>query len=173
MIVSPAMLWGPFTRAGAITALAVCAIDQTLKLWLLFVFHLADKGRVKLLPFLDLVLTWNRGISYGLLQQDTALGQWALLAFKVVAVALLWIWLARATGRLTAAALGLIIGGALGNGIDRLTYGAVADFVLFYVNTPDFKFSWYVFNLADAAIVAGVAGLLYDSVAGENAAKAP
>jgi signal peptidase II len=164
---------GPFTGAGAVTALVVCAVDQALKLWLLFAFHLPDKGRVKVMPFLDLVMTWNKGISYGLFQQDGALGQWTLLAFKAIAVALLWIWMARATGRLTATALGLIIGGALGNGIDRVAYGAVADFVLFYVNTPDFKFNWYVFNLADAAIVAGVAGLLYESVAGERAAKAP
>lgn len=165
--------WGPFSRLGITAALAVCAIDQAVKLWLLFAFRLADKGRVKLLPFLDLVLTWNRGISYGLFQQDGALGQWALLAFKVVAVALLWLWLTRTTDRLAALSLGLIIGGALGNAIDRLAYGAVADFVLFYVNTVDFKFSWYVFNLADAAIVAGVVGLLYDSLRGESAAKAP
>jgi signal peptidase II len=167
------MVWGPFTRLGVIAALAVCAIDQATKLWLLFVFRLAEKGRVKVLPFFDLVLTWNRGISYGLFQQDGAFGQWALLAFKVVAIALLWLWLARAMGRLTALSLGLIIGGALGNAIDRVAYGAVADFALFYVNTIDFKFSWYVFNLADAAIVAGVAGLLYDSFRGGSAAKAP
>jgi signal peptidase II len=167
------IVWGPFARLGLAAALVICAIDQALKLWLLFVFRLAEKGRVKVLPFLDLVLTWNRGISYGLFQQDGALGQWALLAFKAVAIVLLWLWLVRATGRLTAVSLGLIIGGALGNAIDRLAYGAVADFALFYVNTVDFKFSWYVFNLADAAIVAGVAGLLYDSFRGESAAKAP
>jgi signal peptidase II len=165
--------WGPFSRLGVIAALVVCAADQALKLWLLFVFRLAEKGRIHVLPFLDLVLTWNKGISYGLFQQEGAFGQWALLAFKVIAVALLWLWLARATGRLTALSLGLIIGGALGNAIDRAAYGAVADFVLSYVNTVDFKFSWYVFNLADAAIVAGVAGLLYDSLKGETAAKAP
>jgi signal peptidase II len=69
--------------------------------------------------------------------------------------------------------LGLIIGGAIGNGVDRLAYGAVADFVLFHVTTSGWSFNWYVFNLADAAIVAGVAGLLYDSFQGETAAKAP
>lgn len=164
---------GPFTHLGILAALAVCAIDQAVKLWLLFVFRLAEKGRVKILPFLDLMLTWNKGISYGLFQQDGTFGQWALLAFKVIAVVLLWLWLARATGRFAALSLGLIIGGALGNAIDRAAYGAVADFVLFYVNTVDFKFSWYVFNLADAAIVAGVAGLLYDYLWGESAAKAP
>jgi signal peptidase II len=70
-------------------------------------------------------------------------------------------------------ALGLIIGGAVGNAIDRIAYGAVADFVLLYVATATWRFDWYVFNLADAAIVAGVIGLLYESVAGDRAAKAP
>ena len=85
------------------------------------------------------MLTWNRGISYGLFQQDGPLGQWALLALKAMAVILLWIWLARASSRLTAVALGLIIGGAIGNAIDRFAYGAVADFVLFHVTTGDFQ----------------------------------
>jgi signal peptidase II len=85
----------------------------------------------------------------------------------------LWLWLARAGNRLVALSLGLIIGGAMGNAIDRLAYGAVADFALFHVTTANFTFNWYVFNLADAAIVAGVAGLLYDSLLGDRAAKAP
>ena len=96
-----------------------------------------------------------------------------MLGVKAVAVALLWIWLARAGSRLTAVALGLIIGGAIGNAIDRLAHGAVVDFVLFHVTTATWSFNWYVFNLADAAIVAGVAGLLYDSVFTHDAAKAP
>ena len=78
----------------------------------------------------------------------------ALLALKVVAVALLWIWLAKASSRLSAVSLGLIIGGAIGNGIDRLAYGAVADFVLLHAETATWRFNWYVFNLADVAIVA-------------------
>jgi signal peptidase II len=67
----------------------------------------------------------------------------------------------------------LIIGGALGNAIDRLAYGWVADFVFFHISTAHWHFNWYVFNLADVAIVAGVIGLLYDSLAGSGAAKAP
>jgi len=128
---------------------------------------------VTLAPFLDLVLTWNTGISYGLFPQEGPVGQWVLLAVKALAVALLWIWLARVSSRLTALALGLIIGGALGNAIDRLAYGAVADFVLFHLTTGGFSFKWYVFNVADAAIVAGVLGLLYESLLGDRAAKAP
>ena len=77
------------------------------------------------------------------------------------------------TARLTALSLGLIIGGAVGNAIDRLAYGWVADFVFFHVSTATWRFDWYVFNLADVAIVAGVIGLLYESLIGDRAAKAP
>jgi len=84
-----------------------------------------------------------------------------------------WIWLARTSSRLAAFSLGLIIGGAIGNAIDRLAYGAVADFVLFHVTTATFSFNWYVFNLADVAIVAGVIGLLFETLTGTGAAKAP
>jgi signal peptidase II len=166
-------LWGPLTRFGLVTALIVCALDQALKLWLLFVFELGERGTVALTPFAALVLTWNKGISYGWFQQDGPFGQWPLLALKGVAVALLWIWLSRATDRLTALALGLIVGGAIGNGIDRLAYGAVVDFALLHIQIASWSFNWYVFNLADVAIVAGVAGLLYESLFGDRAAKAP
>ena len=164
---------GPLTRFGAIVAILACAIDQASKLYLLFVFDLAANGPVRLGPFFDLVLTRNTGISYGLFQTEGALGQWVLTGFKVIAVAALWVWLARARDRLTALSLGLIIGGAVGNAIDRLAYGWVADFVFFHVSGGTWRFNWYVFNLADVAIVAGVIGLLYESLQGERAAKAP
>jgi len=83
------------------------------------------------------------------------------------------VWLARVHGKMSAVALGLIIGGAVGNAIDRLTYGAVADYLLFHVDLAGGRFNWYVFNLADVAIVAGVIGLLYESFLGRGAAKAP
>jgi signal peptidase II len=162
-------LYGPLTRFGLIAAALACAADQAVKLWLLFVFDLANRGIVRLTPFLDIVLTWNTGISYGLFPQESDFGRYVLLALKLAAVLVLWVWLARAENRLTALALGLIIGGALGNAIDRLAYGAVVDFVLFHITTPSFNFTWYVFNLADAAIVAGVAGLLYESFWGAGA----
>ena len=166
-------LWGPLSAYGLSVTAIVCLADQASKLWLLNVYELAQRGVVKLMPFVDLVLTWNTGISYGWFQQEGPFGQGALLALKVVAVALLWIWLARAGSRLSAISLGLIVGGALGNGIDRLIYGAVADFVLLHAETATWRFNWYVFNLADVAIVAGVAGLLYESLLGDSAAKAP
>jgi len=166
-------LFGPLTAIGLVTAAVACVADQALKLWLLFVFRLGDRGAVALAPFVDLVLAWNTGISYGWFQQEGPLGRWVLLALKLIAVSLIWIWLARAESRLTAVGLGLIIGGALGNAIDRLAYGAVADFVLLHIETASWRFNWYVFNLADVAIVAGVAALLYESVLGARAAKAP
>lgn len=167
-----AYLRGPFTRFGLVVAAVVCLLDQASKLYLLFVHDLANNP-VRLGPYFDFMLTRNTGISYGLFATEGALGQWILLGFKAGAVALLWVWLARAHDRLTALSLGLIIGGAFGNAIDRLAYGWVADFVFFHIRTATWRFDWYVFNLADVAIVAGVLGLLYDSLRGERAAKAP
>src|SRR5579864_7265670 len=166
-------LIGPFTRFGLAVAAIACVLDQASKVYLLSVYDLAANGPVRLGPFFDFVLTRNTGISYGLFQTQGELGQWVLLGFKAAAVLLLWIWLARVQNRLTALALGLIIGGAVGNAIDRVAYGWVADFVFFHVSGANWHFNWYVFNLADVAIVAGVIGLLYESLAGERAQKAP
>jgi signal peptidase II len=165
-------LTGPLTCFGVIVAAIACALDQASKLYLLFVLDLANHP-LRLGPFFDFVLTRNTGISYGLFQTQGPAGQSVLLGFKALAVLLLWLWLARSKDRLTALSLGLIIGGAVGNAIDRLAYGWVADFVFFHVSTPNWRFNWYVFNLADVAIVAGVVGLLYESLAGERAQKAP
>src|SRR5215467_1152499 len=165
-------LSGPYTRFGLVVAAIACVLDQASKLYLLFVHDLAANP-IRLGPFFDFVLTRNTGISYGLFQTQGPVGQWVLLALKVIAVALLCLWLAQARNRLTALSLGLIVGGAVGNAIDRLAYGWVADFVFFHVSTPNWRFNWYVFNLADVAIVAGVIGLLYDSLTAGHAAKAP
>ncbi len=165
--------WGRLSGFGLVIALVTCAADQASKLWLLSSFDLASRGKVALGPVIDLVLTWNTGISYGLFPQQGRAGAWALLAFKTVAVVFLWVWLARAPSRLTALALGLIIGGAFGNAIDRLHWPGVMDFVLFHIDTANFSFHWYIFNLADVAIVAGVIGLLYDSIRAGSAAKVP
>jgi signal peptidase II len=174
-------LAGLLTGFGVLVAAVVAVADQVTKLLILLMFGVAGPGRttmacildlltvnaadvhvfrrVPVAPVLDLVLTWNTGISYGLFPQVGPVGQWALLAVKAVAVVLLWIWLSHASSRLTALALGLIIGGAVGNAVDRVLHGAVVDFVLFHLVSHE----WYVFNLADSAIVAGVMGLLYES----------
>ncbi len=166
-------LYGPLTRDGLAAMLVTALLDQASKLWLLYGFDLGSRGRVPVLPFFDLVLVWNKGISYGLFAQETAFGQAALLGVKLVAAVFLWGWLSRAQNRLTAISLGLIIGGAIGNAIDRFAHGAVVDFALLHLTTSTFTFNWYVFNLADVAIVAGVVGLLYETLLGDRAAKAP
>jgi signal peptidase II len=160
-------------RPGIIAAIAVLALDQASKLWLLFVFDLAHRGAVKVTPFLDLVLAWNVGISFGWFQSDSPAAQIGLMAVKAVAVIVLAVWMARSRTILATVALGLIIGGAIGNALDRFTYGAVVDFALLHVRIGGNTFNWYVFNLADVAIVAGVAALLYDSFLGVPAVKAP
>jgi signal peptidase II len=160
-------------RAGIIAAVAVLALDQASKLWLLRVFDIGHRGAVKLAPFLDLVLAWNPGISFGWFQNDSPTAQIILMLIKALAIIILAIWMARSRTLMATIALGLIIGGAVGNAIDRLVYGAVVDFALFHVQIGGNTFNWYVFNLADVAIVAGVAALLYDSFVGIPAAKAP
>jgi signal peptidase II len=160
-------------RPGVITALVALALDQTSKLWLLYVFDIGHRGTVKVTPFFDLVLAWNIGISFGWFQNDSQIAQIALMTVKAVAVIALAIWMARSRTLLATVALGLIIGGAVGNAIDRFAYGAVVDFALFHLQIGGNTFHWYVFNLADVAIVAGVAALLYDSFLGVPAAKAP
>jgi signal peptidase II len=151
----------------------VLVLDQASKFWLVRVFDIAHRGAVKVTPFFDLVLAWNQGISFGWFQNDGPMAQIVLLAIKAVAVVILAVWMARSHTLLATIALGLIIGGAVGNGIDRFAYGAVVDFALFHVQIGENTFNWYVFNLADVAIVAGVTALLYDSFLGIPAAKAP
>jgi signal peptidase II len=160
-------------RPGVIAALTVLVLDQASKLWLLFVFDLAHRGAVRVTPFFDLVLAWNVGISFGWFQNDGQFAQIILMLIKAVAVIVLAIWMAWSRTLIATVALGLIIGGAIGNAIDRFAYGAVVDFALFHIQIGEKTFNWYVFNLADVAIVAGVAALLYDSFLGVPAAKAP
>ena len=165
-------IFGPLTVFGLAVAAVAGLLDQASKLYLLFVHDLAANP-IRLGPFFDFVLTKNTGISYGLFSGGGEFGRWVLLGLKGAAVVVLWAWLSKAENRLTALALGLIIGGAVGNGIDRVAYGWVVDFVFFHVSGADWRFNWYVFNLADVAIVAGVIGLLYESFIGDRAAKAP
>jgi signal peptidase II len=158
---------------GALAAVVTLVLDQASKYWLLNVLDIAERAPVRVTPFFDLVLQWNIGISFGLLQNDSPAAQLALMLVKVVAVIALAIWMARSQTILATIALGLIIGGAIGNAIDRIAYGAVVDFALFHIEIAGKTYTWYVFNLADTAIVAGVAALLYDSFIGIPAAKAP
>ena len=156
--------WGHYSALGAAVALAAASADQLFKLWMIGVLDAQPVQRIALTPFFDLVMAWNRGISYGLLKQDSDAGRWGLVAVSVLAVLALAYWLAQLQSRFPALSLGLIIGGAAGNVIDRVRFGAVADFFSFHVGS----FHWYIFNLADVAIVAGVAGLLFNSLAASH-----
>lgn len=156
-------------RLGLAIALATLVLDQASKLYLLFGYDLGTRGPVDLAPFLTLILVWNRGISYGLFQQETELGRWLLIGLSGLATLAMGWWIIRARHRLLAASLGLVVGGAAGNGIDRVAYGAVFDFVHLHIGS----FSWYVFNVADAAIVAGVVGLVYDAFVADRTRERP
>ena len=149
---------GDARALGAAVAVLAFAADQATKLWLLRGFDLPGRSPYALLPGVDLVMAWNRGVSYSLLTSDTALGRDLLIAATLAASAALAVWLWRSRTRLTCLALGLLIGGALGNLVDRVSYGAVVDFVFLHAGA----FRWYVFNGADCAITAGVALLLVE-----------
>ena len=150
-------LRGPLSRLGLIVAALVFVADQLTKYWVLKIINLDERPPLQITPFLDLAMAWNKGVSYGLL---TTHMQELLVALSLAITVMLVIWLAKATQPLAAASFGMLIGGALGNALDRLLHGAVADFV--HLHWGDW--SWYVFNVADIAIVAGVALLLYDAL---------
>lgn len=143
------------TVLGALVGLAVLAADQGSKYWILHVLDLPRRGDVPIAPHLDLTMVWNRGVTFGLL---TGTGGWSAALLATVALAIvvaLGVWLRRTDSTPTAIALGAIAGGAIGNVTDRLHYGAVVDFIRAHA----FGWSWYVFNVGDAAIVCGVAAL--------------
>ncbi len=151
-------------RLGLLLALATFVLDQASKYWIVHIFDLGARGSITLLPVLDLVLAWNKGVSYSLFRTDEALGRAVLIGVAVVAIVALGVWLRRAANGLAAGALGLLIGGAAGNAVDRLHYGAVADFLYFHTPVPLGPLSNYVFNVADVGIVLGVGLLLYESL---------
>ena len=143
---------------GAAAMLATLAADQANKLWLIFVYGIEGRQPVVLAPFFDVIYAKNPGISYSLLRARSETERFGLLVLTLAATVFLGVWLWRSNTKIVALGLGLIVGGALGNACDRLAYGFVADFYHFHLGS----FSWYVFNLADVAIVAGVTLLLYD-----------
>jgi signal peptidase II len=145
---------------GLLAAVIVLTADQVSKWWVLNVLDLGGLRQVVLLPVLNLTMVWNRGVTFGLLTNS---GHWSYLLLAAVALAVvvgLVVWLRRAESRLVAIALGAIVGGALSNVIDRLRFGAVVDFIHAHLG----DWSWYVFNVADAAIVCGVAALVIDGL---------
>jgi signal peptidase II len=152
---------------GGIIALAVVCVDQIIKIGVLSYVSRVEVDPTPLGPFLDLTLRWNRGISFSLFARDSASAQTALLALTLAATGLLTWWLLRTRSTLPAAGLGLIIGGALGNAIDRLVHGAVID----YLDLHAFGRHFFVFNVADAAINIGVVLLILDLLLTPGAQK--
>ena len=148
-------------RLGLAAAVVVAVADQLSKLWILRLFA-ADPARrvVPVTPFLNLALTWNRGMSFGLFDTNSRLNAVVFTVLAAIIVTGLVIWLRQVRQGLLALAIGLVIGGAIGNVIDRLLRGAVVDFLDFYLG----QWHFYVFNLADAAISVGVALMVLDSL---------
>ena len=146
---------------GLATGAVTIAIDQTHKLLSIFGLGMQPGDKFTVTPFFDIIYVINRGISYGLFQMDHRSGQLFLSGFAVLVAVVLAVWLVRGSHtRFVTICIGLVIGGAIGNGIDRLHLGGVADFFSLHA----YGFYWYIFNIADVAIVAGIAGLLYDSL---------
>ena len=145
---------------GIMVALITFAVDQGFKHALLDIYDFANQAPLRLLPFLDITLAWNKGVSYSLFTANSDVERYALLGVYAVATLAFIIWMLRAKRLVTTLALGFLIGGASGNALDRVIYGAVADF--FHIHFGGFT-PFGVFNLADMAIVAGVALLLYES----------
>ncbi len=147
--------WLSFATAGGAVVL-----DQLTKAWVLGPLDLPSKGSVPVLPFFNLTMVWNPGVSFGLMRASDGLGRFALSAFSAIVIVALALWARRAARPINAIALGLVMGGAMGNNlIDRLRYGRVVDFLDF----SGLHFPW-VFNVADSAISIGVALLLLDTL---------
>ena len=158
------MTLNPHAQRGFILAFVVLAADQLSKWWILESFLLPQKGSVALLPFLNFTMVWNKGVSMGLFSSNGDMGRWVLTIVTSLVVIALVVWLVRGADKWLSLALGGIIGGAIGNIIDRIVHGAVADFVHLHA----FNWSFYVFNVADAAISLGVIILLLDGLRSED-----
>lgn len=145
------------TRFGLLIAIATLVADQVSKLYFLDLMQQNPAGIV-VTPFFNLVMVWNTGVSFGLFQEDSTFRSWTLIAVALGVLVWLGLWLWRTRTRMAAISLGLIIGGAIGNVIDRLRFGAVFDFLDFHA----FGQHWPAFNVADSAIVVGVVLLVLD-----------
>ena len=144
---------------GLAVAALVTAADQATKWWIVWVV-MHPPQVIRVAPFFNLVLGWNRGVSFGILNTDSAVAPWLLVLIASAIVVVLVVWLAKAESRFVAVALGFVMGGAAGNVIDRVRFGAVADFLDFHA----FSYHWPAFNVADSAITVGAIALIADSL---------
>ena len=161
-------VWGRYSGFGLLVALVTFVADQLSKYWIVQIFWpetgceplnfaKAHFCTYTVMPFMDFTMAWNKGVSYGLFAQYSDFGRWLLIGFSIVAMIGFFWWLAKTLNSTLALGIGLIIGGAAGNALDRVIYEAVADFVLLHA----FGYNWYIFNIADVAIVVGAALLFY------------
>ncbi|VAW80881.1 Lipoprotein signal peptidase [hydrothermal vent metagenome] len=150
-----------FSRLGFLLAFVIVVSDQISKYWILNGLKLRELpgGHLELSPIMDFTFVWNRGVSFGLLQASSMWGRILLSLFAAAVVVAMTVWLLKAQNKVLAIALGLIIGGAVGNLIDRIIYGKVVDFI----NFSDVNFIW-VFNIADASINVGVFFILLEAI---------
>ena len=143
-----------------ITSLSIFFIDFSTKYFLLNFYDLENKGKVFITPFMDFVLVYNPGISYGLLGGGGEIQRVVLIVLSLLIIAYLIYWIRESNSNFISFGICLIIGGALGHMIDRILYGKVIDFISLHV----FDYYWYVFNIADIAIVSGgISVLIYSA----------
>ena len=153
--VPPQRLQGPMAYT---IGLAVILVDQLVKMWMLGALQLETLGSVQVWGPFNLTMVWNQGVSFGLFRGEAEWVRWALVVFSLGVAAFLAVWARRVERPLLGAAIGLVMGGAIGNMIDRVRFGRVADFI----DVTALHFPW-VFNIADSAISIGVVLLLIDS----------
>lgn len=173
---TPAVPRWPRWRLACALSLVILIADQVVKAWVLYgLYDMAFPTRmgswhppIEVTPFFNMVMVWNTGVSFGLFASGSDAGRWALIGLAVtITVGLTW-WLRSVRTGLLAGSIGAVIGGAIGNVIDRMVYGAVADFF----DVHAFGYHWPAFNIADSAIVVGVGLILYDGAFGASAKTA-
>lgn len=146
-------------RRGLIIAGVVLILDQVTKWWIVEIVMRSPRS-IEITPFFNLVMGWNRGVSFGMFSSGSPAHAWILTGVALAIVAALLVWLKRTDERIVQIAIGLIVGGALGNVIDRIRFGAVADFLDFHA----FGYHWPAFNVADTGITLGAIALVLDSL---------
>lgn len=152
---------------GLIAALLVVVADQLSK-WMIFDYLSHTQRIVEVTPFFNLVLAWNTGVSFSMFHDMGNMGVYILSFFALVVVGFLLYWLKRETVKLMQVALGFVIGGALGNVIDRLRMGAVFDFLDVHIEAHH----WPAFNVADSFICIGACLIIFQGVfAGQGSVK--
>lgn len=145
---------------GMCVAVISIALDQLSKNWLIGLLDGSGFSSIQVTGFFNLVMVWNHGVSFGMLSEPGTNVRYFLMAVAFTIVGMMSFWLYRCTSRMVAIAIGLVIGGAIGNVIDRVRFGAVADFLDFHL----FGYHWPAFNVADASIFCGVTLLLWDGI---------